>query len=77
VPVGSFLQEQMEQGVLQRTPIIAALQQFMGPLLFYVMIRRVVQKDLPFPMPTEEEFVDSLVRTYLSGLRTQEGNSPC
>jgi AcrR family transcriptional regulator len=68
VPMMGYLQHQMDVGTLRRVAPIVAAQQFFGPVVLRAMLR-ILSAGMSLQVPPDEEFVASLVHTYLEGMR--------
>jgi TetR/AcrR family transcriptional regulator len=70
LPMMRYLQHQMDVGRLRVVAPFVAAQQFFGPVVLRAMLR-ILAPGLPLQMPPDEEFVASLVSTYLDGMRVR------
>lgn len=69
-PLHTYMSRQVETGAFRTVSVVSILEQFFAPLFFYAAIENFNPvRSLPFPMPSETEFVDTLVDTLLNGVR--------
>ncbi len=69
-PTLVYLGKYAATGQLQINQPVALVMQFFGPLFARTILRivGVTDKMIPFPFPSDEEFVDSMVETFLHGV---------
>jgi len=69
-PTLGYLSKYAATGQLQLNQPVALVMQFFGPLFARTILRivGVTDKMIPFPFPSDEEFVDSMVETFLHGV---------
>jgi hypothetical protein len=76
-PLYTYFTRQVETGTLRPVSVAAALQQFLAPLFFFAAVENFIPASgMPFPVPTDTEFIDSLVDTLLNGLRQGIPSAP-
>jgi len=68
-PLIKYFTRQMEEGRLRSIPPLSAAQLFMGPLLLRAIASNLLEDSLPFVIPDDEEFIDSHLKVFMSGLR--------
>jgi AcrR family transcriptional regulator len=69
LPVINYLMKQARAGRIEMRQPIAMIMAFYGPLLIRAVFGRVLaQAPLPLPLPTDEEMIDTVVKTFLHGL---------
>ena len=69
-PTLAYLGKYAAEGHIKVTQPIAMVMQFFGPMFARTILRMVGvnEKVIPFPFPSDEEFVESLVETFLHGV---------
>jgi TetR/AcrR family transcriptional regulator, regulator of autoinduction and epiphytic fitness len=71
-PVISYFKKQEAAGNIEIKHPTAMVMQFFGPLFLRALFGSVLtQAHLPLPLPTDEEMVESLVETFLHGVRRE------
>lgn len=69
-PTLAYLSKYVISGQVRVTQPVALIMQFFGPMFARTVLRMVGvnEKIVPFPFPSDEEFVESLVETFLHGV---------
>ena len=69
-PTLAYLGKYAASGRLQINQPVAMVMQFFGPLFARTILRMVgvSEKVVPLPFPSDEEFVESVVKTFLHGI---------
>lgn len=69
-PTLAYLSKYAATGQIQVKQPIALAMQFFGPLFARTVLRMVgvTDKMIPLPFPSDEEFVESMVETFLHGV---------
>lgn len=69
IPLTQYLQKQAVAGKIKIVQPTAQLFQFFGPLLLRFFVTNAIgENPTPVPLPTDEEMVETLVQTFLSGI---------
>lgn len=68
LPLGVYLQEKMEEGVIKRMPMAVALQLFLGPLVARLISPIFLYTSIVMDHESDTEFIYDLVSTFLDGV---------
>ncbi len=67
LPLGVYLQEKMDEGVLKKMPLAVALQVFLGPLVARFISPIFLYSNIVADRGPDDVFVENLVNTFLDG----------
>lgn len=73
--VVEYIQDQVEAGVLRPVDPLVATQAFLGSLISFVLLGKILQSDRIAAIPADT-VVETVVGIFLAGLRSQSSRDP-
>jgi len=71
-PFIAYFGKQIEQGRVKPMPFLNLVLGFFAPLLIRRLVSSAIGQFIPFPVPSDEEFIESHVQTFLHGLLIEQ-----